>query len=126
MDTWRVTRHVKRCAAHQNQTYLLWKCMRTFIKRRFFLFAAVRNVLKAKYPKRGVSKSDLEDGLHGVSAGRRDVEHGEVSHEASGERVAAATGRCACARQHHVQDLLPVQLVAVVHAAEVQELPAGL
>ena len=54
----------------------------------------------------------------------RDEQHAEVSQESAVELVSAAAGRCAGGAHHCVRHVLPEQLLTVVQAAKVQQLPA--
>ena len=57
---------------------------------------------------------------------RRDGEHGEVTDEPRRHGVPTTAGRGAGGTDRHVVDLLPEQLLTVVHAAEVLELAQQL
>mmetsp|Transcript_2367 Transcript_2367/g.7837 ORF Transcript_2367/g.7837 Transcript_2367/m.7837 type:complete len:1218 (-) Transcript_2367:3636-7289(-) len=67
-----------------------------------------------------------EDALHGVRRRLRHHHHRVVPHVARRERVAAATGGAARAALDHVGHLLPKELLPVVEATLVEELPEQL
>lgn len=63
--------------------------------------------------------TNLEYSFHSFRVGCGYVEHSEMSDKSSGEWVSATAGRRARTRQHHVNDILPIQLISIVNTTKV-------
>ena len=72
------------------------------------------------------TENGLENNFHDRLAGRRDTEHVVVPREARRDDRSATARRRRAREEHRVRNVLPEELVAVVEALEVEELPEEL